>query len=809
MLGHKIAGQFGRVMRAGYIPDPFGHVAQLPQILAGFGINNFLFARGFGNEYAELGLKMDFEWQAPGNAASVLGIHLVAGYGSVAGLSTQKDAAGRYTSALKRIRGVVDKLKQHAATNWIILNNGSDHLFPQPHVPALVKQWNEANPDETMVNADFEFYATNVLAAKPTLKTFQGELRGGKYENLLSAVFSARMWIKQWNARCETILEKYTEPVAALAAVLAGFEYPRDYIWQGWKWLLQNHPHDSICGCSIDQVHDEMRTRFMWAESIAREVYKDALLAISARVQLPRSPDADQVVGLVYNPNPWPYTGPVALDVALMDLKEASCPQDIEVYNSSGDRVLVQNVAATLPARYHSDGMTNYRFTILAKDLPPLGYEVVQLRMVETAKPMTSDLAHQGTTLENRFYKLTFNADGSFNLLDKETKQDYKNLGILEDMGDWGDEYDYSWPPEGAKDALIFSKGRQAEVILLEDGPAKLTAQVALTLPIPKALAPGRKGRMDEAVPTPFAMQVSLLAGVKRVDIKLTWNNQSKDHRVRALFPSTIKATSVQADGHFHVVDRKVDKPDDHDWNQKYVGPNHQNMFVNVQGAGRGLAVCNRGLPEYEALKETDGSVTLAITLLRCIGWLSRGDFATRKGNAGPDLETPGAQMQGPFEAQLAITTHAGDWCAGEVHRRAREFNAPARLFLPDVVQGRSRADNILFLGGLSSVTGAPQAGKKDLPARLSAIAISPPELELTALKQAEDGTGTILRLVNVSSKDVTGRVSLWQAPKAVSVVDLNEQAPQRNIKGSATLKGKDVAVTLGANVILTLKVSF
>ncbi len=810
MLGHRIAQEFGRVMKAGYIPDPFGHVAQMPQILAGFGVNNFLFARGFGNEFTDLGLKMDFEWQAPGNAASVLGIHLIEGYGSVAGLNTQKDSKGLYANALKRIRSVVDKLKGHAATKWILLNNGSDHLMPQPEIPEIIKQWNEANPDVEMENADFEYYATKVLAEKPTLKPFQGELRGGKYQMLLSGVFSARMWIKQWNARCQVILEKYTEPVAALAAVLVGFEYPRDYIWRSWKWLLQNHPHDSICGCSIDQVHTEMRTRFAWAETIAREIYKDALLAIAPRVQLPKTISPDNVSAIIYNPNPWPYTGPVPFDLTIMDLKEPHCPQEIEVYNSNGERAFLQNIAASLPARYHNDGMANYRFTILAKDLPPLGYEVFELRMVDTAKSMTSDLAHQGTTtLENKFYKLVFNADGSFNLLDKETKQEYKNLGIIEDMGDWGDEYDYSWAPVGAKDTVILSKGRKYEVSILEDGPATLTAQVALAIPIPRALAQGRKGRMDEVVSTPMAMQVSLHAGVKRVDLKLTWNNQSKDHRVRALFPSTIKAATVQADGHFFVVDRKVDKPDDHDWEQKVVGPNHQNMFVNVQGNGRGLAVCNRGLPEYEALKDADGSITFAITLLRCIGWLSRGDFPTRKGNAGPDLETPLAQMQGPFEVQLAITTHAGDWCVGEVHRRAREFNGPARLFLTDVVQGRSRADNIFFLGGVSSVTVAPFEGKADLPARLSAVAVIPRELEVTTLKQCEDGTGTILRLVNLSGKDVSGTVSLWQAPKVVSVVDMDEQVPKRKIKGTATQKGKDVAVTLGPNVILTLKIAF
>jgi len=40
LLGYKIAFKFGRVMKIGYIPDPFGYISQMPRILKGFGSNN-------------------------------------------------------------------------------------------------------------------------------------------------------------------------------------------------------------------------------------------------------------------------------------------------------------------------------------------------------------------------------------------------------------------------------------------------------------------------------------------------------------------------------------------------------------------------------------------------------------------------------------------------------------------------------------------------------------------------------------------------------------------------------------------------
>lgn len=41
-------------MPVGYVSDTFAHVAQLPQILRGFGIDSFVFMRGMGDEGEKL-----------------------------------------------------------------------------------------------------------------------------------------------------------------------------------------------------------------------------------------------------------------------------------------------------------------------------------------------------------------------------------------------------------------------------------------------------------------------------------------------------------------------------------------------------------------------------------------------------------------------------------------------------------------------------------------------------------------------------------------------------------------------------------
>ncbi|MBV9278855.1 MAG: hypothetical protein JOZ41_02125 [Chloroflexi bacterium] len=77
-LGMRQADDFGGAMRVGYEPDAFGHIAQLPQIFAGFGIDNVVFWRGLGDEARELG--SEFWWRAP-DGTRALAIFLPLNYG--------------------------------------------------------------------------------------------------------------------------------------------------------------------------------------------------------------------------------------------------------------------------------------------------------------------------------------------------------------------------------------------------------------------------------------------------------------------------------------------------------------------------------------------------------------------------------------------------------------------------------------------------------------------------------------------------------------------------------------------------------
>jgi alpha-mannosidase len=186
--------------------------------------------------------------------------------------------------------------------------------------------------------------------------------------------------------------------------------------------------------------------------------------------------------------------------------------------------------------------------------------------------------------------------------------------------------------------------------------------------------------------------------------------------------------------------------------------------------------LANRGLPEYEALLAEDGTITLALTLLRCVGWLSRADIRTRRGPAGPSLATPGAQMPGRWTFHYSLIPHTGGWEEAflEAHRLLRPLQA------------------------VRTTRGSGQA-----PPAASLVEIQPPEVILSSLKLAEDDGAVALRVYNISSAPARGRIRLNERHGAVQLVNLNEEP-----LGPADVRDGWIEVGLRPNEIVTFKLA-
>lgn len=713
LYGTRIAREFGYVMLEGYVPDAFGHIAQLPQILSGFGIGSAFVMRGADRACQEAG-GPDFVWRAPEGSAVLCHV-MEMGYCNAERLAADPT---ELTRPLERLveAGLLDpegeplaaflgELSRRSRTGAILLLNGCDHRGPQMDLPEVVEGLSARFPHFRFTIGTLSDYTACLKRARDALPVVEGEFRTAKRHPVLAGVLSARMYLKQANHRVETLLTRYAEPLAALARIIAGVEL-KGFLDHAWKLLLRNHAHDSICGTGIDPIHREMEVRFARAETVAAQVARVALGAVVTD----SGDEADGGVSIfVFNPCPWERRAEVRVEVPaeaaggiLRGPRGEVIPTAVE-----GKKLVSEEILS---------GVTHRRKTVISfqAELPPLGVVGFSLDP-EKGEMGKGGLVVDDRTLENEFYRVTVYENGTFDLLDKDTGRLFRGLNLLEDSGDAGDEYNYSPPPN---QRVLTSADIRGTVRVAADLPWKGTLEVSLVFPLPASLDPEREGRSGETVEVPVRFSISLQRGVKRVDIEAEVDNRARDHRLRVAFPTGISAEKSIAEDTFWVIERPTTPPPGEGWIEVPPTAHPQKSFVAVEDGEGGFAALNRGLPEYEV---TSGG-TVYLTLLRCVGWLSRDDLSTRRGHAGPPYETPEAQCLGTHRFEYAVYTYPGHWEEGEVTRAAQEFTAPP---LAISVEGRGS------------------------PVSRDFLSLRPAGAVLSAVKLPEEGDGLVIRVYN------------------------------------------------------------
>jgi alpha-mannosidase len=257
-LGVRKAREFGGSMNLGYVPDQFGHVGQLPQIFAGFGLEAAMLWRGVGADVEETA----FLWEAP-DGTSLFTVYLRHGYGNAVMLPLDSEALA------KRLREAASHLEPHSRIPTLLLMNGADHQFPQAGLPAALEQAIRSLPGwSAEIGTLPGFVARAKLESASALPVHRGELRSGLRSPLLPGCASARLSQKQEDFENDRLLTRYLEPLATWLSAVGG-EPDAEVIDLAWRIAMENHPHDSICGCSIDQVHEQMESRFQRVAALA------------------------------------------------------------------------------------------------------------------------------------------------------------------------------------------------------------------------------------------------------------------------------------------------------------------------------------------------------------------------------------------------------------------------------------------------------------------------------------------------------------------------------------------------------------
>lgn len=774
MLGHRMGERYGGVSPIGYVPDGFGHITQLPQFLRGFGIDNAFFWRGIGEEGERLGT--EFLWQAP-DGSTVTTIWMPWGYHNISNLgyaihwgdTSQMEFDPEL--ALRQIRKAIDALEPRGHTKAVLLMNGIDHEEPEPHLSKMVALANEHLVDSEFHHGTLEEHLEAVKSSRVTLPTFTGEFRWGKYSEILQGVYATRIHLKQRNHQVENLLERYTEPLAAMAW-MSGAQVPegtQDLIWTAWRWLLKNHPHDDIYGCGIDQVHEEMGFRFDQAEQIGQVVVRDSLRQIARLADFTRQ---EGMPVLVYNPLNWSRQEMVsgAVDFEFDD----PLADNFQVVDSQG---------VVIPCQVLDDKLVFWMETLKANrkrrvslvfpvQSPACGYSSYYVQPVSPGSEVGSD-PHDWVVYENgaenKYISFRIAPDGGLSLTDKPNQVTYTGLHHFEDVEDAGDTYSYC-PCEQSQ--TISTRGVPASIIQVTHGVNLVTFEVKWELEIPEGLSQDRKRRASQTVILPITTRLSLYRDQPGIYIETDIDNLARDHKISVLFPTDLNPPQVNVDESFMVLGRDIDLPDSTGWVEDPTDLMHQRAFADLSEAGRGLAILNRGLPAVELTRQPDGA-QLALTLLRCVGWLSRDDLSNRRVAAGPLVPTPGAQCIDKYHYEYAILPHAGDWQA--VYPQAYQYVSQLLLARADTHEGLDLREMNITRDDPTQVKAIPWPRGGPNPDHLSFISVDKPELVISAIRRSRDDNGLIARFFNVSAEPVTARVRLYRAIEAAWLVNLNE----------------------------------
>lgn len=701
LAGHRDGRAFGGWSKLGYFPDSFGNMGQAPQLLRQAGIDAAVFGRGvkptgFNNETFELDFESPYSelvWESP-DGSRVLGVLFANWYCNGNEIPADPDSARTYWD--KRLADAV----RYASTPHLLFMNGCDHQPIQRDLTSALQTARNLYPDTEFIHSDFDAYLAALRSAEPErLRVIRGELRSQRTDGWGTLVHtaSARIYLKQMNERGQNLLEKGAEPLAAYASLL-GLDYPHHQLLHAWKTLMRNHPHDSICGCSVDEVHREMTTRFEKSRQAAEMIVDESAAYIADRVDTSAFAEAGDgaLPFVLFNTSGWARSGVVSveLDVCRIYFREG-VPFDemrkrVKALTVDGGTVTdgdgrrsacrVTDLGTVFGYDLPEDRFRQpyfarrLRVEFEAEDVPANGHRAYAFLPFGEAdgNDDARSLLVDGRTMENGHIRVRVEDNGTLTLTDKGSGATFRGLLLYEDSGDIGNEYMFR-QPDGERP--ITTEGLKAEVSVLSDTPYEASLEIVHAWDIPAEAEPllaqereelvwfteRRSARVSRTVPMRIATVVALEKNGKGVRVRTAFDNAAKDHRIRVLFPTDLNTRLHYSDSIFEAACR--DNEPAPEWRNPSCS-HHQHAFVSMHDDHAGLTVANKGLNEYEVLR--DGRNTIAVTLLRAVGEM--GDWGV--------FPTPEAQCLGPHSAELMIIPHASGRRT-EAYAEAYRFQTP------------------------------------------------------------------------------------------------------------------------------------
>ncbi|MEP7087378.1 MAG: glycosyl hydrolase-related protein [Gemmatimonadota bacterium] len=721
-----------------YSPDAFGHPAMLPAIAVGFGMKLIVLWRGYGGTAHPRGDVA--RWSAPDGSSALLYHLSPSGYELGSSLPLEESDVRDRWRALRAV------LAPRATTGNVLLPNGADHHARQlGRAQAVSALASAAKPDHVRLTTLGDFARAIVDAAsmrEGEIGAVSGELRDSYgYTWTLQGTFATRSSLKRRAARAERSLLRNTEPWVALAERRRATARPA-LLRSAWKTLLQCQPHDTLCGCSVDAVARAMAARLEDVEVQSAGLREDALFDLLGYDAVATRADPREWKSRVVVCNPAASTRGGVAEVEVLVARDhirvgpgsgssdaMPIGQALPNWMLDGGTVVVQRLTGT---RRHErvESPQQYPWNDFVEStralawVPPISGYGTRALALDSGDPATivrveDEVRTEGLSMQNAALRIESDPRGKVLIVTTKGAREISALLSIESVTDAGDLY----TPSLRGDARV---AELSSPRLALRGPLRASLVIQWRAEYHDQL------RMLAPRVAFGTITLSLDAGVDFIRIDVDGENGLLDHRLRLRVATDVANADVFADAAFGPVRREaIVAPPHAEESPSAAAPLAR--YVTLTSRDRGATLYSDGLGEYEA--SADG--TLALTLLRSVGELSRNDLPERPGHAGWPASTPEAQEPGTFSGRFALLLHG-----------ARDDAMIAYI--------ERAADDVLHpLAGRTVRTGAA------LPLSTLGVSLTGGGLGLSAIKTSEDGAWLVLRCVNLTEREVAGSWSL------------------------------------------------
>jgi alpha-mannosidase len=800
ITGRRIAREWGvEPMPVAYTCDMFGHPSQMPQIYRGFDLPHCVLGRGT-NEH---NTPPYFRWQSPdGSDVFCFKLQDKMGYGpffevrklleNYEGLPVTPEALAE---AKANLREYLDHEAGRANSNVLCLMDALDHTLPAADISRYLDMIHEIRPDFRPQNSAMPDFFRQAEASARKVPVRRGELREPSRDQcgylwLIPNCVSARPRIKLANDKVQNLLGFRTEPLMALAQTENVQTPPKRLLQIAWENVLLNHAHDSICGCSIDQVHRDNLHRFEQATVLAEQLQHKTFAALTRRCANPAT-GKDEFSITLFNPLPQPRREVTVFDIDLpvdypYAFKEGFRSQMVKSFTLTdldGNDIPCQrmgfvaktNERSHLAKPYFGSNGPFTRYTVGAEvALPGMGFTTLVVKPAQTAVRTSGTLRTGPNSAANKHLAIQIESNGTVTLTDLRTGAAYRDLLTFEDRSEIGDGWFHN---HAVNDETALSTACAAEVAVVHDGPLVVTFRVSLTLQVPMCYDRGKEAPAPVKTGLRLHSLITLRKDADRLDIETTVENTVKDHRLRVLLPTDARRAKTWLAHHpFDIVERPITiDAKTATWQEMEL---YEKPFLGLQAVGdgtRGLAFISAG-GLHEGGVMDDARRTMHVTLLRAFHY-----------TVNTEGESDG-QEQGTLTYRYALQPFHGKF--------------PAATALGHLARLQS--------GILTRQTGARCSGYPAMQGRekpeQSFLKQEKGSLVFSAMKPAESGNEIVVRFWNPAHVAATETLTFGRTVAGARYLNLAEEKTPAGARPAA--KGRQVRISAPPHGIITLGIT-